>query len=70
VGFAVIGAVVLLALIDKLVGIMVHELAVLPRFEIRPLSEAEGSGDLVEFPDLPGCVADGEPLRRRCGRLD
>jgi antitoxin HicB len=29
---------------------------------IRPLSEAEGGGYMVEFPDLPGCVADGESL--------
>lgn len=27
---------------------------------IRKLSEAEGSGYLAEFPDLPGCMADGE----------
>ena len=32
----------------------------LPRFEMRPLSEEEGGGYLVEFPDYPGCVADGE----------
>jgi antitoxin HicB len=36
-----------------------------PRFEdyaieIRPLKEAEGGGFLVTFPDLPGCMADGE----------
>lgn len=29
-------------------------------FEMRPLSEAEGSGWLMSFPDLPGCTADGE----------
>ncbi len=27
---------------------------------IRPLSEAEGGGYLAEYPDLPGCMADGE----------
>jgi predicted RNase H-like HicB family nuclease len=27
---------------------------------IRKLSEAEGGGYLAEFPDLPGCMADGE----------
>ena len=32
----------------------------LPRFEIRPLSDEEGGGYLVEFPDYPGCMADGE----------
>jgi len=39
---------------------MVPEMTVLPRFEIRPLSEEEGGGYLVEFPEFPGCVADGE----------
>ncbi len=29
-------------------------------FTIRPLSEEEGGGYLLEFPDLPGCIADGE----------
>jgi antitoxin HicB len=32
----------------------------LPRFEIRPLSQEEGGGYLIEFPDFPGCIADGE----------
>jgi antitoxin HicB len=27
---------------------------------LRPLSEEEGGGWLAEFPDLPGCMADGE----------
>jgi antitoxin HicB len=27
---------------------------------IRPLSTEEGGGYLAEFPDLPGCMADGE----------
>lgn len=31
----------------------------LPRFEIRPLGEEEGGGYLIEFPDYPGCIADG-----------
>lgn len=39
---------------------MANELSTLPRFEIRPLSSEEGGGYLVEFPDFPGCVADGE----------
>lgn len=39
---------------------MTHEReAPLPKFEIRPLSEDEGGGYLVEFPEFPGCVADG-----------
>lgn len=29
---------------------------------IRRLSKGEGGGYLVEFPDLPGCMADGETL--------
>ena len=29
---------------------------------LRPLTEAEGGGYLVEFPDLPGCVADGATI--------
>lgn len=29
-------------------------------FEIRPLSEDEGGGYAVTFPDLPGCRSDGE----------
>jgi antitoxin HicB len=39
---------------------MATELTRLPRFEIRPLSEEEGGGYLIEFPDFPGCIADGE----------
>ena len=31
----------------------------LPRFELRPLSADEGGGYLIEFPDHPGCIADG-----------
>lgn len=29
---------------------------------IRPLSKEEGGGYLAEFPDLPGCIADGETI--------
>ena len=29
---------------------------------IRPLTSEEGSGYLAEFPDLPGCIADGETV--------
>ena len=39
---------------------MNSEIQILPRFEIRPLSADEGGGYLVEFPDFPGCIADGE----------
>jgi len=31
-------------------------------FEIRPLSDAEGGGWLITFPDLPGCMSDGENI--------
>ena len=39
---------------------MTNETTPLPRFEIRPLSVEEGGGYLIEFPDFPGCIADGE----------
>lgn len=39
---------------------MLTEAAALPRFEIRPLTTEEGGGYLVQFPDYPGCIADGE----------
>jgi antitoxin HicB len=29
-------------------------------FQIRLLSEEEGGGYLIEFPDIPGCLSDGE----------
>lgn len=32
------------------------------RFTVRPLRDDEGGGYLVEFPDLPGCMADGETI--------
>jgi antitoxin HicB len=35
------------------------ETPTLPRFEIRPLTDDEGGGFLIEFPDYPGCIADG-----------
>jgi antitoxin HicB len=31
----------------------------LPRFEIKPLSDEDGGGYLIEFLDFPGCIADG-----------
>lgn len=31
-------------------------------FKIRHLSKNEGGGYLIEFPDLPGCMSDGETL--------
>jgi len=30
------------------------------RIELRPLTEEEGGGWLAAFPDLPGCMSDGE----------
>lgn len=32
------------------------------RFTVRPLTEDEGSGYLVEFPDLAGCMSDGDTI--------
>lgn len=29
-------------------------------FDMRPLSEDEGGGWLITYPDLPGCMSDGE----------
>ncbi|ADJ29616.1 type II toxin-antitoxin system HicB family antitoxin [Nitrosococcus watsonii] len=29
-------------------------------FEFRPLTDEEGGGWLVSYPDLPGCMSDGE----------
>ena len=29
-------------------------------FVVRPLEDDEGGGYLLEFPDLPGCMADGD----------
>lgn len=34
------------------------------RFEVRPLSAEDGGGYLVTFPDLPGCMADGETVEQ------
>lgn len=31
-------------------------------FIIHHLSAAEGSGYMIEFPDLPGCISDGETI--------
>jgi antitoxin HicB len=31
-------------------------------FSIRPLTQAEGGGYLIEYPDLPGCMSDGETI--------
>jgi antitoxin HicB len=31
-------------------------------FYIRHLSKEEGGGFLIEFPDLPGCMSDGETI--------
>ncbi|MBN1906959.1 MAG: type II toxin-antitoxin system HicB family antitoxin [Deltaproteobacteria bacterium] len=31
-------------------------------FEIRNLSDEEGGGYLISFPDLPGCISDGETI--------
>ncbi len=31
-------------------------------FNIRPLNKDEGGGFLIEYPDLPGCMSDGETI--------
>jgi antitoxin HicB len=32
------------------------------RITIRPLSKAEGGGYLAEYPEIPGCMSDGETI--------
>src|SRR5438128_10350456 len=32
------------------------------RLTMRPLTEDDGGGYLIEFPDLPGCMSDGETI--------
>jgi antitoxin HicB len=32
------------------------------QFTVRPLSKDEGGGYLVEYPDIPGCLSDGETI--------
>jgi antitoxin HicB len=32
------------------------------RFVVQPLIEEEGGGYLIEFPELPGCMSDGEAV--------
>lgn len=39
-------------------------------FTIRRLSKSEGGGWLVEFPDLPGCIADGDTIEEAVESAD
>ena len=32
------------------------------QFTVRPLSKEEGGGYLAEYPDIPGCMSDGETV--------
>ena len=32
------------------------------RFTVRPLTADEGGSYLIEFPDMPGCMSDGETI--------
>ncbi len=32
------------------------------QFTVRPLSKVEGAGYLVEYPDIPGCMSDGDTI--------
>lgn len=32
------------------------------RFTVRPLPAEDGGGYLIEFPDLPGCMSDGNTI--------
>lgn len=31
-------------------------------FTVKPLTEEDGGGFSIEYPDLPGCIADGETI--------
>lgn len=33
-------------------------------FVVRPLEAEEGGGFLIEFPDLPGCISDGDTIEQ------
>jgi len=33
------------------------------QFTVRPLSKDEGGGYLVEYPDIPACMSDGETIQ-------
>ena len=37
------------------------------RFVVSPLSEEDGGGFLVEYPDVPRCIADGETPEKALG---
>ena len=37
-----------------------HKLINCYPFSTRPLSEADGGGFAIEYPDLPGCISDGD----------
>ena len=32
------------------------------QFTVRPLTSDEGGGYLVEYPEIPGCMSDGETI--------
>jgi antitoxin HicB len=33
-------------------------------FTVRPLDTEDGGGFLIEFPDLPGCISDGDTIKQ------
>ena len=37
---------------------------------IKPLAKQDGGGFVVEFPDLPGCVADGETVEEALAQAE
>lgn len=37
---------------------------------IRPLDAADGGGFLIEVPDLPGCIADGETIEEALTEIE
>ncbi|WP_051610261.1 hypothetical protein [Terasakiella pusilla] len=38
--------------------------APMPCFEVSPLSEEDGGGYLISFPEYPGCIADGDTIKQ------
>ena len=49
---------------DKILAKMKNNLFVYP-FEIKPLTEEEGGGYLISFPDFNECISDVKPQKRQ-----
>ena len=49
--------------VDKILAKMKQNPLIYP-FEIKPLTEEEGGGYLISFPDFNECISDGETLEK------